>query len=89
MRVTVQSSAVGTEGSIMSKGIDVQVKGAAAKRAMVITVPIPKGSEYLSTSGKTFILAHGLSAWELVVDGSPVKVELNAYRRNPDYVKPE
>lgn len=42
----------------------------------------------LSSEGKSFLLASTQAYSNLVINGQPVKVGLNAYIKNPDFVKP-
>ena len=69
----------------MAQTLDIKVKGTGKARSMTIIVPIPKGSEYVSSTGKMVNLAYGLSAWDIVIDGHPVKVQVNVGRKNPDH----
>ena len=45
---------------------------------------LPKASERPSASGRTIIMATAQSAYDHVIDGHPVKIQVNIYRKNPD-----
>ncbi len=56
---------------------------------LVITIPAVTKDMKQSGSGKTLIIAStgGNVASSAVVNGSPVIIGLNAYIKNPDYVR--
>ncbi len=56
-----------------------------------IVIEIPKNAKPVaSTTGKTLQVAssHGNTPTNLQIDGSPLIVGVNAYIKNPAYVKP-
>ncbi|KKM03856.1 hypothetical protein LCGC14_1770190 [marine sediment metagenome] len=57
----------------------------------VLTIKIPVNAKpVVSASGKTLQVAssHGNVPTSVQVDGSPLVIGVNAYVRNPNYVKP-
>ena len=71
----------------MASELTVKIVGKGANRKIQIEAPLDKKKEYVSSTGKMINLVYGLSAWDEVVDGNAIKIQLNVGRKNPDYVK--
>ena len=65
------------------------MKAVIEKGELIITIPV-NAKPVPSTSGKTLQVAssHGNTPTNIQVDDSPLIVGVNAYIKNPKYVKP-
>ena len=64
------------------------MKAVIEKGELIITIPV-NAKPTISASGKTLQVAssHGNTPTALIVDGQPLTVGVNAYIKNPKYVK--